>query len=64
MDKTKEVHYPLYPNPGNLYLTEVALGTVPKFFRRRGNLFESGVFCSLMSMKDRDQVSSTGESEL
>jgi len=41
MDKTKDVHYPLYPNPGNLYLTEVALGTVPKFFRRRGNLFES-----------------------
>jgi hypothetical protein len=41
MDKTKDVHYPLYPNPGNLYLTEVALGTVPKFFRRRGDLFES-----------------------
>jgi hypothetical protein len=41
IDKTKEVHYPLYPNPGNLYLTEVALGTVPKFFRRRGDLFES-----------------------
>jgi hypothetical protein len=41
MDKTKDVHYPLYPNPGQLYLTEVALGTVPKFFRRKGGLFES-----------------------
>ena len=41
MDKTKDVHYPLYPNPGNLYLAEVALGTVPKFFRRRGDLFGS-----------------------
>lgn len=41
MEKTKDVHYPLYPKPGNLYISEVALGTVPKFFRRRGDLFES-----------------------
>jgi hypothetical protein len=41
MDRTKDGHYPLYPNPGQLYLAEVALGAVPKFFRRRGGLFES-----------------------
>lgn len=39
IEKTKNVHYPGYPNPGNLYLWEIALGTAPKYFRNRTYLF-------------------------
>lgn len=40
LEETKDVHYPFYPKPGNLYLIEVALGTHPKFFRKRVDLFD------------------------
>lgn len=36
--KTKDIHYPYYPEPGYLYVTEGALGTNPKSFRSRNML--------------------------
>lgn len=42
LEKTRNVHYPGYPSPGNLYLLEIALGTCPKYFRRRVDIREGG----------------------
>ena len=36
--KTKDIHYPYYPEPGYLYITEGALGTNPKSFRSKNTL--------------------------
>jgi len=35
LEATKNTWYPGYPRPGYLYLVEIALGTGPKFIRRR-----------------------------
>lgn len=41
ISRTADVQYPHYPRPGYNFLTEVALGTNPKEFRNRGELFDT-----------------------
>ena len=56
MDKTKDVQYPGYPRPGSLYLWEIALGTHPKYFRRRAKLFDADCLFANVDERNRSGV--------
>jgi len=56
MDRTKKIHYPGYPKPGALYLWEIALGTAPKFFRRRADLFGAPILFTNKYERNRSGV--------
>jgi hypothetical protein len=40
LERTRDVQYPHYPEPGYAFLVEIALGTNPKEFRNRAGLFD------------------------
>ncbi len=53
LEKTRDVHYPGFPRPGYLCLYEAALGTNPKMYRRRADLF--GSFNRLPNTPERNR---------
>lgn len=54
--KTKDIQFPYMPAPGYLYLMEIALGTNPKAFREKGNLFDTTLFFPNGAERNRSGV--------
>lgn len=53
---TRDVQYPLHPEPGYFYLNELALGTNPKSYRKSANLFRTYSAFPNVSERNRSGV--------